>query len=400
MYARAFAAPARLRTRRAPSLNSTIFLLSIAAFASAASLRVTDALLPRIAAEFGVGLAAASSAITAFAVAYGAMQLLFGPLGDRFGKLRVIAVAAGGAAIASLACFAAAGFEAFLVARAAAGGFCACIIPLSMAWIGDVVPYEERQPVLARFLIGQIMGVAAGAALGGFAAEASDWRWPFAALGAWLALACVALAFAARRDRRPHATPGRFLHDLAGVLSAPWARVVIVTVFAEGMLVFGALAFVPTHLHFARGMELSQAGLMLVAFGFGGVAFAVVVRGAVRRLGETGLAIGGSVLLGASLALVALAPWRALAPFACLLAGFGFYMLHNTLQTNATQMAPERRGAGMALFASCYYMGQSAGVAAAGAAAQAWGTTPLIVAASLLLVPVGVGFARRLRHRR
>ena len=383
---------------RAP-LNSTILLLSFAAFASSASMRVTDALLPRVASQYGVGLAGASAAITTFSVAYGVMQLLFGPLGDRFGKLRVIAAATGGAALASLACYAAVGFHALLVARVAAGGFCACIIPLSMAWIGDVVPYEERQPVLARFLIGQIMGVAAGAALGGFAAESSDWRWPFAALGAWLAAACVALAFAARRDPAPRSRSSRFFHDLAGVLSARWARVVVITVFAEGVLVFGALAFVPTHLHFVRGMDLARAGLMLVAFGLGGVGFALVVRHAVRRLGETGLAIGGTILLALGLALVAAVPWAAFAPVGCLLSGFGFYMLHNTLQTNATQMAPQRRGAGMALFASCYFLGQSAGVAVAGVAAQAWGTTPLIQGACVLIVPAGLAFAR-LRRRR
>lgn len=375
-------------------MNVTILLLSLAAFASSASLRVTDALLPRVASQFGVGLAAASAAVTAFSMAYGLMQVLFGPLGDRFGKLRVISAAAGAAAVASLACYAARGFEALLVARAAAGGFCACIIPLSMAWIGDVVPYPERQPVLARFLVGQITGVSAGAALGGFAAASSDWRWPFAVLGAWLAAACVALAFAARRDPAPRAASSRFFRDLAGVLAARWARVVVATVFVEGMLVFGALAFVPTHLHFARGMKLSTAGLMLVAFGFGGVGFALVVRRAVRRLGETGLAGFGTLLLAFGLALLALAPWAALAPFGCLLAGFGFYMLHNTLQTNATQMSPQRRGAGMALFASSYYLGQSVGVAVAGGVAQAWGTASLIAAACILIIPAGLAFTR------
>ncbi|HUI98707.1 MAG TPA: hypothetical protein VLY46_00645, partial [Usitatibacter sp.] len=74
-------------------------------------------------------------------------------------------------------------------------------------------------------------------------------------------------------------------------------------------------------------------------------------------------------------------------------------MLHNTLQTNATQMSPARRGAGMALFAWSYYMGQSAGVALAGGAAQAWGTTPLIVGACVLIVPAGLAFAR-LRAKR
>jgi len=146
-------------------------------------------------------------------------------------------------------------------------------------------------------------------------------------------------------------------------------------------------------------MELAEAGMMLVPFGLGGVGFALVVRYAVRRLGETGLAVGGTLLLASGLAVVALAPWAAMAPAGSLAAGFGFYMLHNTLQTNATQMAPSRRGAGMALFASCYFLGQSAGVAAAGAAAQWLGTTPVLVAASLLVMPVGFTFAR-LRTRR
>ncbi|HEX6635237.1 MAG TPA: MFS transporter [Usitatibacter sp.] len=380
-------------------MNSIILLLSLVAFASSASMRATDALLPRIAAQFDVGLAAASGVITAFSVAYGAMQLLFGPLGDRFGKLHVIAAAGVGAAAASLACFLVTGFEPLLVARAVAGGFCACIIPLAMAWIGDVVPYEERQPVLARFLIGQIMGVAGGAALGGFAAESAAWRWPFAVLAAWLAVGSVALAFTARRDPAPRSRSGRFFRDLAGVLRGAWARVVVVTAFAEGMVVFGALAFVPTHLHYARGMELSTAGSMLAAFGFGGVGFALAVRHAVRRLGEAGLAIGGTLLLAAGLALVAVVPWRAFAPVGCLAAGFGFYMLHNTLQTNATQMSPKRRGAGMALFASSYFLGQSVGVALAGAAAQAWGTTPLLLGAAALVVPVGLGFARLRRAK-
>jgi len=380
-------------------LNAIILLLSLVAFASSASIRVTDALLPRIASDYGVGLAAASAVVTAFSVTYGAMQLVFGPLGDRFGKLRVIACAAGGAAIASLGCFAADGYQALVAARAAAGGCFACMIPLAMAWIGDVVPYEERQPVLARFLIGQIMGIAGGAALGGFAAESASWSWPFALLAGWLAVGAVALAFASRRDPAPRGTTSRFFPDIAEVLRGAWPRVVLVTVFAEGTVVTGAIAFVPSHLHYVRGMELAAAGSMLVAFGLGGVGFALVVRHAVRRLGERGLAAGGTLSLSAALAMVGLAPWAAAAPAACLVAGFGFYMLHNTLQTNATQMSPRRRGAGMALFATSYFMGQSAGVAIAGAAAQAWGTTAVLVGAAVLLVPVGLTFARLLVTR-
>jgi predicted MFS family arabinose efflux permease len=47
---------------------------------------------------------------------------------------------------------------------------------------------------------------------------------------------------------------------------------------------------------------------------------------------------------------------------ACLLAGLGFYMLHNTLQVQATQMAPAARGTAVTLFASSLFFGQSMGV--------------------------------------
>jgi len=161
-------------------MRLAIVLLAFASFASAASLRVTDAMLPRLASEFNVGLDHASSVVTGFAVAYGLMQILFGPLGDRFGKLRVVGFASGIAAVATLWCLFAPGLEGLLMGRILAGAFCAGIIPLSLAWIGDVVPYKDRQPVIARFLLGQISGLALGAAVGGIAAENTEFRCPSA----------------------------------------------------------------------------------------------------------------------------------------------------------------------------------------------------------------------------
>ena len=377
-----------------------IVLLSLAAFASAASMRVTDALLPRIASDFGVGLARASAVVTGFTVASGFMQVLFGPLGDRLGKLRVVSHACGAAAIASAGCLFAPGFDGLVVARIFTGAFCACVIPLSMAWIGDVVPYEERQPVIARFLIGQICGLAAGTAVGGFAAEHAEWRWPFGLLAAWFALTFAAVARVARSDPAPRIdVPARLSRDAASIFASSWSRIVVGSVFVEGLLVFGALAFIPTHLHYERGIDLSMAGLSLVAYAFGGVAFAIFAGPIVRRLGEVRLAIGGSVLLMAGCVLIALSKAPMLAATGCLVAGVGFYAFHNTLQTNATQMAPERRGAAMALFASFFFLGQSVGVAIAGVLAEHVGTTAVILGAGIAVIPVGINFGRLRRSR-
>jgi predicted MFS family arabinose efflux permease len=81
------------------------------------------------------------------------------------------------------------------------------------------------------------------------------------------------------------------------------------------------------------------------------------------------------------------------------LAGLGFYMLHNTLQINATQMAPERRGAAVSAFSSCFLLGQSTGMALAGALVEGIGTTLVIAAGALGALAVALNFAR-LRARK
>ena len=163
---------------------AAIFGLALAAFASGISLRLTDPLLPVFAHDFSISTGSAAAVITSFSIAYGLSQLFFGPVGDRFGKYRVIAWACVASALTASLCGLALDFEQLVGARLMAGATAAAIIPLSMAWIGDVVPYENRQPVLARFLIGQILGLSAGLLVGGYTADHLSWRVPFFGIGA------------------------------------------------------------------------------------------------------------------------------------------------------------------------------------------------------------------------
>jgi MFS transporter, YNFM family, putative membrane transport protein len=71
------AAPAR------PTPNLAIVFLSVAAFASAANMRVIDPLLVQLAATFHVTVGEASIAATVFLFANGVFVLVYGPFGDR-----------------------------------------------------------------------------------------------------------------------------------------------------------------------------------------------------------------------------------------------------------------------------------------------------------------------------
>ena len=75
---------------------SILPLLAAAAFASGCGMRVLDPLLPLVAADLGVTVAATAALVSGFAVTYGLGQVLVGPLGDRFGKLRVLSAATSG----------------------------------------------------------------------------------------------------------------------------------------------------------------------------------------------------------------------------------------------------------------------------------------------------------------
>ncbi|MES2715178.1 MAG: MFS transporter [Pseudomonadota bacterium] len=385
-----------------------IAALALAAGASGISLRLADALLPRLASEFQITLGQASLVITVFAVAYGLAQALFGPLGDRFGKLRVITWACVASALSSLLCALAPGHDSLLAARLLAGGTAAAVIPLSMAWIGDSVPYERRQPVLARFLIGQITGFALGVWAGGYTAEHLPWRAPFFGVAGLFLVVAAVLVLARRRLPPPvlqaAGQPGGALVTVArqfrAVLAQPWARVVLVVVFLEGAVVYGPFAFIAAHLHQRFGLPLSTVGGLVMGFALGGLGFALGARLLVARMGEVWLVRAGSWLMAGALVAIAFAPAWGWAVPACMVMGLGFYMMHNTLQTQATQMAPERRGTAVAAFACCFFLGQSLGVGVAGLVVDTAGTGWVLAAGALGLLGVAAAFNHQRAQRR
>jgi predicted MFS family arabinose efflux permease len=389
--------------------RGALLALSISAFGSGISMRVSDPLLPGLAKEFSLTLGHAALVITVFAVAYGFSQLIFGPLGDRFGKYRVIAWGTIACAVTTAICSFAPTFELLLVARVMAGVSAAAIIPLAMAWIGDVVSYQRRQPILAKFMIGQVLGISSGVLLGGYAADHLHWRVPFEAIAVYFALGGAFLLWNNRRlpPEAQKTSPAqgsafkRMVFEFGQVLAVPWARIVLLTVFAEGASIFGSFAFMVTHIHQVHSIPLAMAGQVVMLFGLGGLLFAVSAYYLVHRLGEVGLCRWGGVLVAGAYVTVAVSSnwWWAMP--ACFCAGLGFYMLHNTLQINATQMAPERRGAAVAAFAASYFIGQSAGIALSGALILSIGTSGVILLGAVGVTLVSQNFARLMRlHRK
>jgi predicted MFS family arabinose efflux permease len=366
------------------SSREAILLLALAAFNAGISLRFVEPMLPQLAGDFGTSVSAVSIIVTAFALAYAGSVLLQGPLGDRYGKLRVVTIGTALAGAASLGCAVAWDVGSLAALRFVMAVFASAPVALGMAYIGDVVPIGERQATVARFIAGSLLGQTLGPLFGGVFTDWAGWRTSFAVLGAIFLLASAVLFVRTRRGW-PAPLPGRFdpLAIHARLLSRPAVRWLVAVGVAETFFFFGAYVFLGAYLRVRFELSFTVIGLILAGYGVGGLLYSSMVRWFIRALGERGLVAAGGVLGFAFFSLFVLMTDWSFAIACTIVLGIAFYLIHNTIQTRATEIAPDARGSAVALYASAWGAGQALGVGAMGLGVALFDYAPMIVAFGL-----------------
>jgi predicted MFS family arabinose efflux permease len=134
---------------------------------------------------------------------------------------------------------------------------------------------------------------------------------------------------------------------------------------------------------------------MLSGFGLGGLIYSRCVKWLVQRLGEIGLiGVGGGLMCIGFLAIALFQNWVLFIPLSMLM-GLGFYMMHSTLQTQATELAPEARGTAVALFAFNLFIGQGIGAAVFGRIVDNFGYIYCFIAAGVSLALLSIWLVKR-----
>src|SRR3984893_14513151 len=160
-----------------PSLGrASLLVLGMAAFMVQSDARVIDPLLHVIAKDFHTIPASAAIVISSYALPYWLFQLFYGPLGDRIGKLKVMAVCLAFFAVGTFACAFVPNLPVFAILRFLTGVAAAAVIPMSLGYIGDKFPYEARQIALGRFMSALMMGQIVGSTVGGVFGQYLGWR--------------------------------------------------------------------------------------------------------------------------------------------------------------------------------------------------------------------------------
>ena len=383
-------------------MGPLFLVFAVCAFASGFALRIIDPLILPIAEHFAVMPALAALLSSAYSLPYAGGQPFLGPLGDRFGKARCIQVCIAGLAVTLLLGTVAPTFELLMASRVIAGFFAGGLIPLVLAGIGDAYEMHERQVMIGRMLFAVITGQMLGSTVAGLANVAFGWR---SALGiaAIAALLAAALAWLKipRRERSAVPTLHVSFTALYGrVFENPKAVPLYAAVVVEGALVFALFPYVGQLLIERTGSSIADApghaGLVLGAFGVGGVAYALLVRRFIDWLGVRRMCVVGSIGAASSFAVLVVSTSWWLDALVMMPAGLSFYMLHNTLQTEATELAPSARGSAVALFACGLFTGQGLGPLWFGAIVHGFGFPAALLTCFVGLVVLGQFVTRKI----
>lgn len=177
--------------------NSTpphIVTLVLLAGMSALSINIFLPSVPGMSLYFDADYGVVQLAISAYLGLTGVLQLIIGPLSDRYGRRNVLLICFGVFVLATLGSIFAPTVEVFLVFRmiqavVAAG------TALSRAIVRDMVPASEAASMIGYVTMGMALVPMVGPMLGGVLEDWSDWRASFTALLVFGAIVWIILWF-------------------------------------------------------------------------------------------------------------------------------------------------------------------------------------------------------------
>lgn len=366
-----------------------VVILGFAGFIVMADNWVVSPILPAIAKSFDVDPARAGILIAAYMLPFGLFQLVFGPLADRFGKLRVIMSTMVFFTLATALCSLGTGLTDLSIYRALTGLFAAATMPVSLALIGDVTPLENRQTAIGTFMGIAFLGQALSMAIGGTIAFFVSWRGVFLAYALLAAAITVLLAVTSRQ------ISGQLSRNPDAKVIAPYARLLghlpslraYLVIFFEGIFILGSFSYLGAHISDSFNYGYLGIGLIMTTFGVGAILAGRIGARIASRTGRSLLIAMGLLLAAAADLVVAVFPANiALTIIGVFTLGLGFMFAHSTLLTLATEFAKKSRGIAMSLVAFAFMIGGAVGTGVGGRFINAYGYRSFFSTFGLLLI--------------
>lgn len=366
-----------------------VIVLGLLLFWVQGDIYAASPLIVEIAKDLNLDIGEAALSITTYMLPFGLFTLLFGPLADRFGKARVISIAAFVTALFSGLGAIAFDLVSLSVIRAVNGAFAAAIIPVTMSLIGDSFGHDQRaaQNALGTVFGLMFLGGASATAIAGVLSFFGSWRLVYLVYG--VAELILALVLVKKLDKKPGtmhslnyvSVYGRALHDRNLIFTTG-------IIFLIGASVYGSFSYVGKYISVTTGHSILAVGLILTFFGL-----ATSIGG--RYTGRLKQHIGNKMLLYAGILgavfWVPMGLWGNWMIMSLSLVGFGLaWVLIQPVLVNASQqLMPKQKGTVMSLVSFNMFVGGGIGTHLFGYIQEDWGFSLLFVIAGILILLAG-----------
>jgi predicted MFS family arabinose efflux permease len=369
--------------------NQMLMVLGLMAFLANGDNYAASALLIDISKDLHLNFGTAALSVTSYMFAFGAFTLIFGPLSDRYGKVKIINIAALGTSIFSILGGFAFNLPSLVVFRAVNGAFGAGIFPVMMAIVGQSFADEHRHQAFGKVLGLGFLGGATATAIGGALAYFGSWRLVYIFYGIGELILALLMLKILERDE-PMVKKLNFITAYKAPLTNLKFMRIALTLLFVGFSVFGSFAYSGKLVQELTGYTILTVGLILSLYGIGtviggriapkfkmkaGTTIYFIIAGVIGFLATFTLSISGNVIL-LSLGLFFF--------------GVAFVFLQSTLVATAQDKLPQARGTAMSLTSFSMFVGGAVGTRVNANIIGAFGTSKIYLVAAVLLLAVGL----------
>ena len=334
----------------------------------------TDTLAPGVPALrdfFGVSTSSANLVFSTYVFAFGFMQLVYGPIADRFGRRPVLLIAMSLYCVATVLCALAPTFETLLCARALQGAAAAAAPALARAVIRDLYGVDGSRKVMSYVMSAFGIFAIGAPAIGGLLVVWKGWQASFFFCAVY-ALVTIAAVFVYLKETRPESAPTSFK---LSTMFALYVRLTPNPQFAlnciTNLLMYSAM-FVwlsGSMLVIVDGYGIRpDIGGLLFAFGSAGFMAGAAVAGRLgTRLGPHKLIISGSAIAIVAAAMIVLLGYMQIRTGLAVALPALFWMFGHGLhypQSMAAAVAPFPENAGAASSLIGFYQTTAGAIAA------------------------------------
>jgi predicted MFS family arabinose efflux permease len=328
-------------------------LLAAATFVIFFQAYMVAPIIPRLASVLASSPERVGLAIPAYLIPYGFATLVYGVLSDRIGRGRIMLASLSAFIVLTALTATARTADQLTAWRFATGLGASAVVPLALALIGRLFPFDQRGRALGWLFGAMAGGMAFGSTFGAILEPVLGWRGLFLAVSV-IALVLLALLFR-RREMLGNPDPSVHVHltavlpgyaELLGTRRSrrTYAYVVINAIFHSGVYTWLGLYFVKRY-----GLGEIGIGLALLGYGVPGFLFGPVIGRAADRWGRRWLIPIGLALAAISAGALAFPVPLAIAAVAVTSLSLGYDMTQPLLAGIVTTLGGKRAGQAMGL---------------------------------------------------